>query len=177
MACGQVYADDLLFATLDPTTRKLCLPGGREVLLSDTVGFIQKLPTKLIASFRATLDELTDATLVVHVVDAASPLAEQQVRSVQGIIRDLDAQATPQILVLNKADIVQSDGAAGERARQTDWAGDELHEGYPPVQTVATSARDGRGLEKLKNALEAALLALRHVCVAYLPEAFQSQRQ
>ena len=79
----EVYADDLLFATLDPTTRKLCLPGGREVLISDTVGFIQKLPTKLIASFRATLDELADASIIVHVVDASSPLATQQVLSVR----------------------------------------------------------------------------------------------
>lgn len=80
--CGssEVYADDLLFATLDPTTRRLALPGGKEVLISDTVGFIQKLPTKLVASFRATLDELVDADLVVHVVDASSPLASQQVR-------------------------------------------------------------------------------------------------
>lgn len=81
--CGstEVYADDLLFATLDPTTRMLALPGGKEVLISDTVGFIQKLPTKLIAAFRATLDELVDATLVVHVVDASSELAVPQVRA------------------------------------------------------------------------------------------------
>lgn len=92
--CGssEVYADDLLFATLDPTSRMLALPGGKEVLLSDTVGFIQKLPTKLIAAFRATLDELADATLVVHVVDAASPLAVQQIRSVQGIITELGGE-------------------------------------------------------------------------------------
>jgi tRNA U34 5-carboxymethylaminomethyl modifying GTPase MnmE/TrmE len=84
--CGssEVYADDLLFATLDPTSRLHALPGGKEVLLTDTVGFIQKLPTKLVAAFRATLDELVDATLLVHVVDASSEIAVQQVRSVQG---------------------------------------------------------------------------------------------
>ena len=98
----EVYADDLLFATLDPTTRRVSLPGGKEVLISDTVGFIQKLPTKLIASFRATLDELADATLVLHVVDASSPLATQQVRSVNHIITELEATDTPQLLVLNK---------------------------------------------------------------------------
>ena len=75
--CGEdaVYADDLLFATLDPTTRRLRLPGGRDVLLSDTVGFVQKLPTKLVASFRATLEELQDAAVVVHLVDCSSPQA------------------------------------------------------------------------------------------------------
>ena len=151
----EVYADDLLFATLDPTTRKLCLPGGREVLISDTVGFIQKLPTKLVASFRATLDELQDAALVVHVVDASSPLASQQVKSVQGIIHDLDAHKTPQILVLNKADAVAADPEASQRARSTSW--ESLHEALTPSHVVATSAADGRGLDKLKAALEAAL--------------------
>jgi len=112
----EVYADDLLFATLDPTTRRVALPGGKEVLISDTVGFIQKLPTKLIASFRATLDELADATLVVHVVDASSPLAIQQVRSVNGIVTELDAKGTPQILVLNKVGRRSTNGSIA-RAR------------------------------------------------------------
>ena len=163
----EVYADDLLFATLDPTTRKLCLPGGREVLISDTVGFIQKLPTKLVASFRATLDELQDAALVVHVVDASSPLASQQVKSVQGIIHDLDAHKTPQILVLNKADAVAADPEASQRARSTSW--ESLHEALTPSHVVATSAADGRGLDKLKAALEAALLALSSKIQCVLP--------
>ena len=154
---SEVYADDMLFATLDPTTRRLSLPGGKEVLFSDTVGFIQKLPTKLIASFRATLDELTDATLVVHVVDASSPLAIQQIRSVQGIIMELEAQGTPQILVLNKADAVAASPTASKAARETDWSA--LHETITPSHIVATSARDGRGLDKLLTAVEAALLA------------------
>jgi len=96
MCMLQVYADDLLFATLDPTTRKVRLPGGKEVLLTDTVGFIQKLPTKLVSSFRATLEELEDASLVVHVVDGSSPLARQQVWSVQNIIEELMVEDTPQ---------------------------------------------------------------------------------
>lgn len=93
----EVYADDMLFATLDPTTRRLALPGGKEILISDTVGFIQKLPTKLIASFRATLDELADSAVVLHVVDASSPLATQQVRSVHKIIAELEADGIPQV--------------------------------------------------------------------------------
>jgi len=164
-----VYADDLLFATLDPTTRKRALPGGREVLLSDTVGFIQKLPTKLIASFRATLDELSDATLVLHVVDAASPLASQQVRSVQAIITELDAQSTPQILVLNKADAVAADPAVAARARDTPW--DDLHPAVAPQTIVATSSRDGRGIDKLLRAVEEILLALSTRVECVLPYA------
>ena len=168
---SEVYADDLLFATLDPTTRKLALEGGREVLISDTVGFIQKLPTKLIASFRATLDELSDASLILHVVDASSPLAAQQVRSVQGIILELEAQDTPQILVLNKADAVAASEETARAARETSWQ--ELHEDVTPVRLVATSARDGRGMEKLKAAVEAELLAIcsRIECVLPYAEA------
>jgi GTP-binding protein HflX len=151
--CGssEVYADDLLFATLDPTSRLHALPGGKEVLLTDTVGFIQKLPTKLVAAFRATLDELVDATLLVHVVDASSEIAVQQVRSVhgararhsqprsharahngapipspqvrsvQGIVKELEASGKPQILVLNKADAVGADPTLAARAASTDW--------------------------------------------------------
>ena len=176
--CGssEVYADDLLFATLDPTTRKLALPGGKEVLVSDTVGFIQKLPTKLVASFRATLDELSDAALVLHVVDAASPLGAVQVRSVQTIVEDVDAQGIPQILVLNKADAVAADAAAAKLARETKWA--ELHDAVTPIQVVATSARDGRGLDRLLAGIEAGLLAtcsrvdcvLPYACAALLAE-------
>ena len=94
-------------ATLDPTTRRVRLPGGKEVLWSDTVGFIQKLPTKLVSSFRATLEELEDATILVHVVDASHPLAKQQIWSVQSIIEELMMEDTPQILVLNKMDAYQ----------------------------------------------------------------------
>ena len=170
--CGsdQVYADDLLFATLDPTSRKLAMPGGREVLMSDTVGFIQKLPTKLVASFRATLDEVADAALVLHVVDAVSPLAVQQVRSVQGIISEVGAEDTPQILVLNKADAVAKLPAEeGARVRDTDWK--SLSEQIVPSQMVAVSARDGRGLDKLKAAVETQLLAMSIKVECVLPYA------
>ena len=117
----EVYADDLLFATLDPTTRRVTLPGGKEVLISDTVGFIQKLPTKLVSAFRATLEELEDANLILHVVDAVSPLVLQHVNSVQGIVDDMNAAETAQILVLNKADRlaeVQQEAQAAQQARE-----------------------------------------------------------
>lgn len=165
----EVYADDLLFATLDPTSRLLSLPGGKEVLVTDTVGFIQKLPTKLIAAFKSTLDELSDASLLVHVVDAASDLAVPQIRSVQGIVQELEASGTPQILVLNKADAVGADPALAARAASTDWAG--LDEEVTPCQVVATSARDGRGLDKLQLAIEAALLRMAIEVDCVLPYA------
>ena len=174
--CGSsVYADDLLFATLDPTTRKLALPGGKEVLVSDTVGFIQKLPTKLVASFRATLDELSDASLVLHVVDAASPLGALQVRSVQGIVEEVDAQGIPQILVLNKADAVAADAAAAKLARDQVGGAARRGDARPGRRHLA---RDGRGLDRLLAGIEAGLLAtcsrvdcvLPYACAALLAE-------
>src|SRR5262249_41965614 len=84
-----VRADNSLFVTLDPTTRRLQLPSGREVLLTDTVGFIQKLPTELVAAFRATLEEVTFADLILQVVDAAAPAAAEQATTVDEILRDL----------------------------------------------------------------------------------------
>ena len=118
----EVYADDLLFATLDPTTRRVTLPGGKEVLISDTVGFIQKLPTKLVSAFRATLEELEDANLILHVVDAVSPLVLQHVNSVQNIVDDMQAAETAQILVLNKADKLAEAQQAAQQAQEEEEA-------------------------------------------------------
>jgi len=155
----EVYADDLLFATLDPTTRRLKLPGGKEVLVSDTVGFIQKLPTKLINAFRATLEELQDATLILHVVDAVSPLVLQHVKSVQNIVEDLDSAETAQLLVLNKADRQAEVAAEGRHDYVEDSAPlMEAHDAVTPVCAVATSARTGAGLEELLDMVELALL-------------------
>mmetsp|Transcript_143677 Transcript_143677/g.264890 ORF Transcript_143677/g.264890 Transcript_143677/m.264890 type:complete len:608 (+) Transcript_143677:2-1825(+) len=153
---SEVYADDLLFATLDPTTRMISLDGGKRVLMSDTVGFIQKLPTKLVASFRATVDEITDAALIVHVVDASSPLATQQVHSVQGILEEFQADETPQILVLNKADAVDANINISKAVQEIDWA--NLQPGLTPRAVVTASAHDGRGLEELRMAIEEELL-------------------
>ena len=135
--CGstEVYADDLYFATLDPT-RRVRLPGGKEVLLSDTVGFIQKLPTKLVSAFRATLEELQEASLILHVVDSSSALARQQVWSVQSIIEELEAEGTPQVLVLNKADALN-----GLPLNRSEWVG--VHERVTPAYAVMTSAKLG----------------------------------
>ncbi|WP_373324340.1 GTPase HflX [Tepidiforma flava] len=92
---ADVLAEDRLFATLDPVTRRISLPSGEVVLLTDTVGFIQKLPTGLVAAFRATLEELEDADLLLHVVDIAHPNAYQHVQTVEATLRDLGVHESP----------------------------------------------------------------------------------
>ncbi|WP_375103104.1 GTPase HflX [Paenibacillus sp. RS8] len=104
---ADVYIENQLFATLDPTSRVLELAGGKEVVLTDTVGFIQNLPHDLVASFRATLEEVNEANLVLHVVDASSPMREEQMEVVQTILQDLGAASTPQIVLFNKIDLCQ----------------------------------------------------------------------
>jgi len=101
---SDIYAADQLFATLDPTTRRVKLPGGREVLITDTVGFIQKLPTELVAAFRATLEEISDADVVIHVVDITHENVEEQVTTVIRVLEDLEATDQPMITALNKVD-------------------------------------------------------------------------
>ncbi|OKP96493.1 GTPase HflX [Paenibacillus sp. P46E] len=104
---ADVYIENQLFATLDPTSRVLQLPAGKEVVLTDTVGFIQNLPHDLVASFRATLEEVNEANLVLHVVDASSPMRQEQMDVVQSILQDLGAAGKPQIVLFNKIDICQ----------------------------------------------------------------------
>jgi GTP-binding protein HflX len=101
---SHILAEDKLFATLDPTTRRVVLPGGREVLFSDTVGFIQKLPTQLIAAFRATLEEINEADLILHVVDITHPNAREQSETVLETLTDLGVEERPIIVALNKID-------------------------------------------------------------------------
>jgi len=101
---ADVYVANQLFATLDPTTRRLELPGGNALLLTDTVGFIQKLPTNLVAAFRATLEEIADSDLLLHVVDITHPNAIQQWRSVLTTLSEIDAAHIPMVTVLNKID-------------------------------------------------------------------------
>ncbi|MBN2983925.1 GTPase HflX [Cohnella algarum] len=105
---ADVLAEDKLFATLDPTTRTLRLPGGKEVLLTDTVGFIQNLPHDLVAAFRATLEEANEADLLLHVVDASSPMRDRQREVVEQVLAELGAAAKPTLLVYNKIDAVSA---------------------------------------------------------------------
>jgi GTP-binding protein HflX len=99
-------AEDKLFATLDPLTRRIMLPGGQEVLLSDTVGFIAKLPTDLVAAFRATLEELESADLLLHVVDVSSERAAERAEVVHGVLEELGVGDRPVLMVMNKADLL-----------------------------------------------------------------------
>ena len=141
---SDIYAADQLFATLDPTTRRVRLPGGREVLVTDTVGFIQKLPTTLVAAFRATLEEIGDADVVVHVVDITHENVEEQVATVMKVLEDLEATDQPLITALNKVDQLP-------RAEEIDLS----EAGLP--NSVPISALTGQGLPDLLARLEQVL--------------------
>jgi GTPase len=109
LAGADGLAEDRLFATLDPMTRRTRLAGGQEILLTDTVGFVQRLPTTLVAAFRATLEEVAEADLLVHVVDASSPMMQRQVEAVEQVLEEIGAGGLPVVVALNKADQVASD--------------------------------------------------------------------
>ena len=154
-----VYADDKLFATLDPTTRRVHMPAGGEMLFTDTVGFIQKLPHSLVSSFRATLEETTFADVILHVQDASSPHFSEQAATVRQIITDLGAQNTPVIEVLNKTDLL----SPARRAL--------LQEQHP--HGVLISAEQNRGLtELLEKAEEAVALRWKLHRLLLPPEKF-----
>ncbi len=145
---ARAYAADQLFATLDTTTRALWLQEvGRQVSLSDTVGFIRDLPHKLVEAFRATLQEAADADLLLHVVDAASPLAVEQIEEVERVLAEIGADRIPQILVFNKLDLLTD--------MQQPRALRDAVERAPGVHTarVFVSARDGRGLDLLRGVI------------------------
>jgi GTP-binding protein HflX len=103
---SEVKAEDLLFATLDTATRRLRFPRDREVVITDTVGFIRDLPEDLLGAFRATLDEMQDADLILHVVDISNPRFEQQMRSVDKILTEIGLDHIPRLVVFNKVDLV-----------------------------------------------------------------------
>jgi GTP-binding protein HflX len=119
---SDVHAEQRMFATLDPTSRRLRLPREQEVIINDTVGFIRALPPDLISAFRATLEEISDSTLLIHAVDISNPRWVQQVQSVKRILADLELAEIPSILALNKADLVAPETleAAVRQARQLD---------------------------------------------------------
>ncbi len=144
-----VRAEDQLFATLDPTTRRTELPSGHAVLLTDTVGFIQKLPTELVAAFRATLEEVTQADVLVHVVDASHPNVDEQVAAVEEVLEELDAGDKPVITALNKIDRLDRNDPAVQ-ARLLAGLQD-----YPSA--VAISAQTGAGLSDLLERIDAVL--------------------
>lgn len=130
---ADVYAADQLFATLDPTTRRVQLPGDELALITDTVGFIQKLPTALIAAFHATLEEIAEADLLLHVVDISHPNALGQFQAVQETLDEIDASHIPMITALNKADLLKNP----ENAR-------EVLKSFP--KSISISAITGEGI-------------------------------
>ncbi len=133
---ADVLAKDILFATLDPTTRRLRLPTNQNILLTDTVGFIRKLPHGLVEAFKATLEEVVQADLLLHVVDVSHPLAEEQIAAVDAVLAEIGAGEKPVLMVLNKVDRLETAAALGR-----------LQERYP--HAVVISATTGQGVEEL----------------------------
>lgn len=111
---SNVLVADKLFATLDPTTRRILLPGGKTALLTDTVGFIQKLPTTLVAAFRATLEEIAEAELLLHIIDISHPNSHEHASAVQMTLKEIDADHIPRLTVLNKVDLLKDPKIAQE---------------------------------------------------------------
>jgi GTP-binding protein HflX len=128
-----------MFATLDPTLRHIVLPSKREIVMSDTVGFIRNLPHTLVSAFRATLEEVQRASLLLHVADATSPTAEEQQTQVEQVLRELDSQDKPRLYVMNKVDLLP------EKKRESLRDSDNV---------VHVSAAQGIGLEKLLEVID-----------------------
>ena len=152
---AEVRREDRLFATLDPVTRRIRLPGGGGALLSDTVGFIQKLPTQLIAAFQATLEELAEATLLLHVIDITHPNAAQQSQTVDDTLAELGVGDRPRISALNKVDMIVPEGGGIESFRDLEEHDQSLAANRP--EAVLVSASRGWGLDELLARIEEAL--------------------
>jgi len=144
VAENAVYADDKLFATLDPTTRRIQLPSGSIALLTDTVGFIRKLPTELVASFRATLEVILEAKCIIHIIDITSPDYKTQEKIVLDTLRQLGADRIPIIRVFNKIDLLP--GYLFKQKKQ-----------FSQNTTIKISAKTGEGLDELLNKVEKVL--------------------
>jgi GTP-binding protein HflX len=146
--------EDRLFATLDPTTRRLSLPGGEPVLVTDTVGFVRNLPHGLVEAFKSTLETVAEANLLIHVVDASAPDPQAQIDAVRAVLAEIDADRVPELLVFNKAD----------RAREEANRLAKLHPG-----SVAIAARTGAGVDRLLEVLGDRLRALAAVVELLVP--------
>ena len=149
-----VLTENRLFATLDPRTRRMQLPGGETVLLSDTVGFIRKLPHQLVEAFRSTLEEVAEADLLLHIVDGSALNAEEQIDAVHEVLREIDADGRPELLAINKADIAPAESKA-------------LLAAYPGA--VMFSAATGEGVESLLHTLSDRLRSLDDVLEFIVP--------
>jgi GTP-binding protein HflX len=149
-----VVADERLFATLDPRTRRFALPGGEPVLVSDTVGFVRKLPHQLVEAFRSTLEVANEADLLVHLVDSAAPGPEDQMDAVRTVLAEIGAGDIPELLVFNKADVAPEEAA-------------KLAAGHPG--SVVMSARTGQGVQDLLKAMGEALRSASRVVRLEVP--------
>lgn len=153
---ADVLTADMLFATLDPTTRKVTMPGGREVLFTDTVGFIQKLPTQIVAAFRATLEEIGDADMLLHVVDVTHPNAAEQIEAVEDTLAELEVDHLPMVIALNKADrLVDQEAVVSDLDLS--------------VPAAIVSAKTGKGIDELLILIEATMFKLLQPIVIHLP--------
>jgi GTP-binding protein HflX len=155
MTDADVLVEDRLFSTLDPTTRRLALPGGETVLVSDTVGFVQRLPHQLVEAFRSTLDTVVDADLLLHVVDGASSDADAQIDAVRRVLTEIGAEDVPELLVVNKADVADPKRVAELVASHAD--------------AVAVSAVTGEGVDVLLGAVAARLRAMEPIAELLVP--------
>ncbi len=152
---AEVLVEDRLFSTLDPATRRLALPGGETVLVSDTVGFVRRLPHELVESFRSTLEEVAHADYVLHLVDASDPDPAGRIAAVHGVLGEIDAGEVPELLVFTKVDA--ADDATLEDLRRT----------YP--EAVLVSARSGEGIATLLARLADGLRALTTIVELHIP--------
>ncbi len=170
---ADLVAENKLFATLDPTTRSFVLPNKQRVLLTDTVGFLRKLPHTLIESFKATLEEVSEADLLIHIVDLSHPRVDEQMEAVDSVIKELDAFGKQTLIVFNKIDNLEN-GAGGSRATSTgkparvdELEGESINREIAETYvkrfpgSVAISARTGEGVNRLVGALENALSSWR----------------
>ena len=155
---SDVISANKLFATLDPTTRRVKMPSGREALFTDTVGFIQKLPTQIVAAFRATLEEIADADMILHVVDAQHPHMTAQMESVEDTLAELEVDHLPMVVALNKVDLF-SDGQ------------EEASEAASEHATVPISALTGYNINTLLMAVEAVMERYLKPLQVFLPYA------
>ena len=144
LAGADIYAENQLFATLDPTTRQVELPNGEPCLMTDTVGFIRKLPHHLVDSFKATLEEVVEADLILHVIDCSHPQVEQQILAVNTVLQEIGAESKPVLCVLNKID----QNAGRNVARQF---------AHTLGRSASVSALTGEGVESLLNELAVSL--------------------
>ena len=153
---AQVLSEDKLFATLDPTTRAMALPSGQQVLLTDTVGFIQKLPHHLIDAFRSTLEEAKYADVIIHVVDQSNPSFETQMHIVYDTLKELGVEEKPVLTLFNKADAVHEDGILRDFRAQ---------------KALSVSAKTGENIEEAKLSLEDVLRGNRRLLERVFPYA------